>query len=154
MKLINKYKNVELIITEKLLTQLGEYGKKHYPNEYGGFLIGNYSYDLKQLYVSDFVLPKKYKGIATLFERSVDGIKEIFEKIFSNTKQYYVGEWHTHPNGSTMYSQTDLQAMITIEECKTVKIKNPILLIICVDNNGLLDIKFYLYDNGGLTEYE
>ena len=145
---------MELIITEKLLTQFGEYGKKHYPNEYGGFLIGYYSADLKKLYISGFVLPKKYKGIPTLFERSVHGIKEIFEKIFSNTKQYYIGEWHTHPNGLTMYSQTDLQAMITIEECKTVKIKNPILLIISVDNNGLLDIKLYLYDNGGLTEYE
>ena len=154
MKLINKHKNVELIISEKLLAHLGEYGVKHYPNESGGFLIGCYSNNLKQLHISDYILPKRYNSIPCLFERSIDGIKEIFEKIFDRKKQYYVGEWHTHPNGSSMYSQTDLQAMIQIANHDTVNIENPILLIVSIDKNKFKDFSIYLYDKKGLYKYE
>jgi len=154
LKLINKHKNVELIISEELLAHLEEYGIKHYPNEFGGFLIGYYSNDLKQLYISDDILPKKYNSISCLFERSIDGIKDIFDKIFDRKKQYYVGEWHTHPNGSSMYSQTDLYTMIEIANHDTVNIENPILLILSISENKLKDFSIYLYDKKGLYKYE
>ena len=153
MKLLNKSKNVELIITEKLLTQLGSYGVKSYPNEFGGFLIGYYSDDFKKLYISDSILPKKYKGIPCFFERSTDGIREFFENLFVKQNIYYVGEWHTHPNASTMYSQADLQTMMYIANCETVMIKNPVLLIISVNNNRILDSTFYIYDDERLSIY-
>ena len=159
MKLINKYKNVELIISEKLLANLEEYAVKYYPNEYGGFLIGNYSNDFKQVYIMDCILPKQYSGIPYLFERKIDGIEKIFEEIFHHKKQYYVGEWHTHPNGSSMYSQTDLDAMIQIANHDSVNIENPILLILSISKMSIKkqrihDISIYLYDNKGLYKYE
>ena len=154
MKLVNKNKNVDLIIQKELLTQLGEYGLKHYPNEFGGFLIGNYSDNLDKLYITGSLLPKKYKEVPYLFERSIEGVINIFKKLFIEKKQYYVGEWHTHPNGSTIYSQTDLNTMIEIEKCDTVKIKNPILLIISINTNSKIDHVFYLYNDKKLTKYE
>lgn len=154
MKLIKKHKNLELIIEEKLLNEMGNIGIKHCPNEFGGFLVGKYSHDFKSLHIESFILPLKYKGFPYLFERSIDGIINQFKQIFSQNKQYYIGEWHTHPNSSTQFSQTDLNAMIKTAECETVKIKNPILLILSVDNCKLNDYTFYFYNNKKLLSYE
>jgi len=154
LKLTKKYKDLELIIEEKLLNKLGTIGTKHFPNEFGGFLLGNYSKDFKSLLISDYILPEKYKAHPTLFERSIEGIVSRFRKIFKEKNQYYVGEWHTHPNGSTMFSQTDLNAMIETVECDTVHIKNPILLILSVSQTALNNYTFYYYNNKKLIPYE
>ncbi len=99
-------------------------------------------------------MPKKYNGFPHLFERSTDGIIEILEDAFNTKGLYYIGEWHTHPNGAVMFSKTDLEAMIEIAECKTVKIKDPILLILSVNQNKLLDYAFYFYNKKKLFLYE
>ena len=145
---------MRLVIEEGLLKEISDIGIKHCPNEFGGFLIGSYSSDFKMLHIKDYILPKKYKGHPFLFERSIDGIIEIFRKVFSQKNQYYIGEWHTHPYGSTVFSQTDLNAMIQTVECETVQIKNPILLILSVTKQHLNGFEFYFYDNKNLIPYE
>lgn len=154
MRLIKKHNDLKLVIEEKLLHEMGLLGIKHYPNEFGGFLIGKYSSDFKILYIENFILPKKYKGHPYFFERSIEGIIDIFKNLFNQKNQYYIGEWHTHPNGSTMYSQIDLNAMIQSVECETVQINNPILLIFSVSKNNLNDFNFYFYDSKKLIQYE
>ncbi|KAA6330613.1 hypothetical protein EZS27_020696 [termite gut metagenome] len=154
MKLKDIHNSRKLIIEDNLLNNLLRKVIEHYPNEFGGFLIGYYSSDFKTLFVKDFLLPQKYQGLLSIFERSIDGIKNIFYQIFKIKGQYYIGEWHSHPNGGTMYSQTDLHAMIKIAEEETVRIKNPILLILSVNPNSKTTIAFYLYDNKKLIKYE
>lgn len=154
MKLTNTYKNVSLMIEESLLDKLTQIALQNYPNESGGFLIGYYSQDFMTLHITDFVLPQQQKSSSFLFQRSVVGIQEVFNRLFVINKYYYIGEWHTHPNGSSMYSQTDLKAMIEIATCETVNITNPILLILSVSKNKLQDFSFYIYDNKGLYRYE
>ena len=154
MKFRNKLKNVELIMKKKLLQKLEQLGRENYPNECGGFLVGYYAEDYKRLSITNIVLPKKQKSSSSLFERSIDGVKEILQKLYIAKKHYYIGEWHTHPNGFSTYSQTDLNAMIEIVNCKTVNIKNPILLILSVGKNKIEDFSIYIYDNKGLYKYE
>ncbi len=154
MKLYNKHRKVELIIDEELLDKISQVGIKHFPNEFGGFLVGNYSDDYYTLYLSDFVIPKGYKGSRFLFERSSKGMKDFFHNLFRKKKEYYVGEWHTHPNGSTRFSGTDLNAMINIESSSSVNIKNPVLLILSVSEDKLKEATFYIYDNQKLLPYE
>lgn len=154
MRLVKKYKGLELFVEEKLLKKLSSLGVKHFPNEFGGFLIGKYSSDFKSLYIENYILPIKYKGFPTLFERSIDGIVNQFKKLFKEKNQYYVGEWHTHPNSSTVFSQTDLDAMVQTVKCDTVQIKNPVLLILSVDQKKLNDYTFYFYNNKKLIAYE
>lgn len=154
MKLINTYKNVSLMIDDSLLERLTQVALQNYPNESGGFLVGYYSQDFMTLHITDFILPQQQKSSSFLFERSIIGIKEIFNKLFVTKKCYYIGEWHTHPDGSSMYSQTDLKAMIEIATCKTVNITNPILLILSVSKNKLQDFSFYIYNDKGLYKYE
>lgn len=136
------------------MNRLGELGVKHFPNEFGGFLIGNYAADFKTVYITDFLLPKKYSGSSFGFERSVEGLERKFNELFDQKKQYFVGEWHTHPGGSTMYSQTDLNAMIKTAECETVSIENPILLILSVNKGRMTNYTFYFYENRKLIAYE
>jgi len=149
-----KHKNLALVIEDNLLTKLGQIGIMHFPNEFGGFLVGNYSADFKTLHILDYVLPKKYKGFPMYFERAIDGLTQIFDKLFKKKNQYFIGEWHTHPNGSTMYSQTDLNSMIQTAECETVHINNPILLIISLNKTRVLNHTFYIYQNKNLIPYE
>ena len=153
MKLTNTYKNVSLMIKESLVGKLTQIALQ-YPNESGGFLVGYYSEDFMTLHITYFVLPQQQKSSSFLFQRSIVGIKEVFNRLFAIKKYYYTGEWHTHPDGSSMYSQTDLKAMIEIATCETVNITNPILLILSVSKNKLQDFSFYIYDNKGLYRYE
>jgi len=154
IELKNKLKNVNLLVPEKLLQLLVEYGNNNYPNEIGGFLIGYYSNDLNTLHITDSLLPQKFNSLSRLFERSTFGIRNILLNLFNTKKQFYVGEWHTHPNGTTQFSNTDLNAMTEIQNHKTVHIKNPILLIISINKDKKADFTFYLYNNGELLRYE
>lgn len=154
MKLINTENNLELIIRDDLLKKIGDLAIEQYPNEFGGFLIGQYTNNFKTVEITEIILPLKYKGSPISFLRLTNDIKDVFSDAFNNSRQYYVGEWHSHPNGSTKYSQTDLNAMIEIVDCDTVSIKNPILLILSVNNKSMNKFTFYYYNNKNLVPYE
>lgn len=155
MKLINKNRDLELVIEKKLIERMSSKAIKYYPNEYGGFLVGYYSSDRKSLIITDCIFPNKYKSHQFIFERSIAGIEKKLKELFnSKKKQYYVGEWHTHPNGSTNYSNTDLRAMINIANDDSVRIKNPVLLIISINRKTINGFSFYLYDNKKLLKYD
>lgn len=154
MKVINTENNLELIIEDDLLKEIGKLAIKQFPNEFGGFLVGEYTNNFKTVEITSIILPVEYKGTPTSFLRLTNDVSDIFNKVFNDTKQYYVGEWHSHPNGSTMYSQTDLNAMIEIVNCETVNIRNPILLILSINKNKVRKYTFYYYNNKKLTPYE
>lgn len=154
MKLIKKHNDLNLYIEEDLIEEIGAIALKHYPNEFGGFLVGKYSSDFKSVEITDVILPKKYKSTPTLFLRSTDGLEGVFQKLFEEKQEYYIGEWHTHPNGSSNYSTTDLDAMIENANCETVQIKNPVLLILNITKSAVRDFTFYYYDNEKLISYE
>ncbi len=152
MRIILKYKNLNLEYSESLIEKLTKIGNNSYPNEVGGFLIGKYSEDLKTLNITDFIMPKKYTSTPISFIRNIEGLLDLFKRFFSKG-QYYVGEWHTHPNGSSDYSSTDLRAMINCAECSTVSIENPVLLILGVSKNSLIEHTFYHLKNKALYKY-
>lgn len=154
MKFILNNRNLKLVVDSDIIDNIKDAGIKKYPNEFGGFLIGKYSDDLSTVIITRFLLPKKYTGHPTSFERSTDGLHKLLQKLFDSKQEYYVGEWHTHPNGSTRYSSTDFNAMKAITEHKTVNIKNPVLLILSIGKSGCDDFTFYFYENGKLMPYE
>lgn len=154
MKLVNKSNGLTLNIDDSLLYELGQIGSKHFPNEFGGFLIGRYSNDLSSVDILGYILPKIYQGFPFSFTWYIDGLIKIFKTIFRDKKQYYIGEWHTHPDGSTAYTEMDLTAMTKTVDCNTVYINNPILLILSVNKTDLLDYTFYFYDKKKLIPYE
>lgn len=122
-----------------------------YPNENGGMLAGRYSVDRHTVYIEKVVVPVEKLTGRTTFMRNTNGLENVWKQLAKEGLRY-VGEWHSHPNGSTQYSGTDLAAMIDIE--KEIAIENPILLIVDVRNDGLSAHTFYCYKNNKLLEYK
>ncbi len=127
----------------------------HYPNEFGGVFLGSYTDNKQCLIISEVIIPNKYVSTPNAFQIKSENVNEQIAKRFEETNGnlVYVGEWHTHPNSSSKYSSTDLQAMKTIANHPEVTTKNPILLI-----NGFNTKKhnftFYVYSNNQLYTYE
>lgn len=145
---------LSISIDENLIHELIEIGKKHYPKEFGGFLIGNYVNDFKQLNITDTILPRKYKATKYLFQRDTVGIDGLLKSFYNETlKKYYVGEWHTHPDNLPILSNTDINAIYTINNYKEVAIQNPIFLIIGY-NNTEVELGFYVSFKNKLYRYE
>lgn len=154
MKIKNLHKELYLEYDEKLISKIEQITLEHYPNEFGGFLVGYYSDDLKTLVLTDLLIPNEYKSYRTLFERGTKGITEKLVEFFNlKEKRYYVGEWHSHPNAASRFSSTDLNAMKNIVKSESVRIENPILLIVSISSQKLIDYTFYLFSNDNLLEY-
>lgn len=154
MKLTCKEIGLYINVDDKLLDSLVTIGKSYYPNEFGGFLVGNYSEDNKELNIVDTILPKKYKATKYAFEREIDGIKMKLLKLYNEEqKKYYVGEWHTHPDNLPIPSDTDINAINKIINDSNVVIKNPVFLIIGY-NKTKVEFGFYVPFKNKLYRYE
>jgi proteasome lid subunit RPN8/RPN11 len=150
----NKHNNLEIVLEKSLLKEIETIAVQHYPNEFGGFLLGKYSEDFKSVVIESIILPYKYKSSPILFQRSIKDLEKLFIKEYQEKSRYYIGEWHSHPNGSTMYSGTDLNAMIETAESDKVQIKNPLLLIISISKKKMQNFTFYYYSEKKLFAYE
>lgn len=137
-----------------LISNLIDIGKKHYPNEFGGFLIGYYSESQTHLRITDTILPNKYKGTPYMFERDAIGVEDRLKQFYSEElKKYYVGEWHTHPHNLAIPSTVDIKAVNSIADDPEVSIKNPTLLIIGYDKNKV-ELGFYVQFKNKIYRYE
>ncbi len=106
------------------------YCTKSNPYETGGVLIGNYSSNHATANILQITPPprcsthKKYS-----FHRSSTGLKEFLDSMWDQG-QYYLGEWHYHPNASAVPSHTDLKQMLSLSNNTKLKCPEPILIII------------------------
>lgn len=139
---------------DELLNSLVEKGKSHYPNEFGGFLVGYYADDNKHLRISNTILPKSFKASKHSFERSTKGIEKKIVNYFNETpKKFYVGEWHTHPDNIPIPSTTDISAINAIINNKKACLANPVLLIISYSKSKV-DFGFYVWFENKFYRYE
>ena len=143
--------NLYIEIKASVFNQIKLQAEGEYPNENGGMLAGRYSADRHTVYIEKVVVPVEKLTGRTTFMRKTNGLEKVWEQL-SQEGLRYVGEWHSHPNGSTQYSGSDLAAMIDIE--KEVAIENPILMIVGVRGCRLSALTFYCYKNNKLLEYK
>lgn len=138
-------------IQASVFNQIQLQAEAEYPNENGGMLAGRYSVDRHTVYIEKVIVPVEKLTSRTTFKRKTKGLEKVWEQLVKDGLRY-VGEWHSHPNGSTQYSNTDLTAMVDIE--KEVTIANPLLLIVGVRGDGLSAHTFYCYKNNKLLKYK
>ena len=143
--------NLYIEIKASVFNQIKLQAEGEYPNENGGMLAGRYSADRHTVYIEKVVVPVAKLTGRTTFMRKTNGLEKVWEQL-SQEGLRYVGEWHSHPNGSTQYSGSDLAAIIDIE--KEVAIENPILMIVGVRGCRLSALTFYCYKNNKLLEYK
>lgn len=150
-----KYKDEEnglyVVIDAQVMRQIEGLAIGECPNENGGMLVGRYSDDRKTVTIERMIAPTGKISTRTSFERNVNGMKEMWKELKKDGLRY-VGEWHSHPNGSSDYSHTDFKAMKDIE--KEVTIENPLLLIIGVRKGSIDNHSVYYYKEGRLIKYK
>lgn len=144
---------LSLEVGDELLNSVAEIGKSHYPNEFGGFLVGYYSDNDRCLHITDTILPQNFKASRRSFERTTKGIDKKLSKYYKETpKKFYIGEWHTHPDCSSIPSSTDISAINAIINNQYTSLKNPILLIIGYSKIQI-DFGFYVWFENKLYRY-
>lgn len=48
----------------------------------------------------------------------------------------YLGDWHTHPGGTTRFSDLDRRAAVTISEAPAARQPRPVMLVLALGRNG------------------
>ena len=84
------------------------------------------------------------------FVRGIKGLRETLERLWEK-REYYLGEWHYHPNASPTPSTQDHRQMRTFAGDQSFKCPEPILLIVGgADPNWRLSA--HVYPNGAVVE--
>jgi len=123
-------KESRVFLSNQLLERVYEVASEHYPKEFGGIFTG--FRNEKDVTIVDFEIPSKFESSDHQFVRHTESLNEYLKGIYerSSGRMEYLGEWHSHPNGSADYSSNDLKSMLNISRDPKVKIKTPILMIL------------------------
>ena len=140
-----------VLIAEFCLLKMMEMAQEHYPNEVGTSLVGCYSDNGFEASVLDLApLSPDSKGRRTSFYRGTAGLRKFFAKLrqtFSG-KRYYVGEWHSHPDGAPIPSGTDDRNQLDITTDTKTNCPECILIIIGGPNFSELGVFVYSRKQG------
>lgn len=155
--MFRKYSNsdgLKIELPETIFRDIQKQVDKFYPNECGGIFVGTVTDDATAT-IKKMILPKKFRSTPVYFVRVTGFINKWLNGIFKkyNGEVIYLGEWHSHPNGSPTPSGTDLKAMQEISINPDIRIQTPLLLIVGYDKKKYEEI-FYIYKTKQLIPYE
>lgn len=132
-------------LSKEAYEQMLYYCNKANPYETGGVLIGNYSPDQTIANILQITPPpKNSKHEKFNFNRGSSGLKKLLDTLWDQN-QYYLGEWHYHPNASSLPSSTDKNQMIKLSQDKKLNCPEPILIIIGgYKDNWNINVRLYV----------
>lgn len=105
--------------------------------ETGGILIGRYSSSLNDVYINEMMgAPSDSNAGFSWFVRGIKGLGEYLKKKWSQTEEYYLGEWHYHPANVPYPSLQDVSQLRRISTDERFKCKEPILIVVSKNNEG------------------
>lgn len=107
------------------------------PNETGGILIGSYDLTRKVIYIVDTILsPDDSKEYPNAYYRGIEGVTNELARIENATSGnvYYVGEWHSHPDGYSLEMSNDDKKLFMWINAFMSSIGFPALMLISGDN--------------------
>lgn len=153
MKYVIATRKISLKISQSILDEMYSKAFAAFPNETGGMFAGRISDDGHEAFIEHLVVPSKTESSYVSFMRETNGVDQIWKELAEQGLSY-LGEWHTHPKGTTQYSYTDYQAMVGVANDRHVALATPLLFIISLNDSCITDNKAYLYDNGELLKFE
>lgn len=126
-----------LTYDEGLRQALSALRKRHLPNETGGVLLGIVDVSRQSIHVVRALpQPEDSRTSVAGFERGVVGLQGAVEMAVEGSLHQlrYVGEWHSHPRGSSAWpSSTDIAQMVWLgSELEAEGV--PALMAIAADN--------------------
>lgn len=99
--------------------------------ETGGIIIGYYDETCQNAVITEFTRPPKDSKAARFrFYRGIKGLKSLLQQCWKEQNEYYLGEWHLHPDSSPTPSPADVAQMKKIAKDKNFNCKEPILMIL------------------------
>ena len=105
--------------------------QRDFPMETGGILVGSYndSFNCAQIERASGP-PLDSKQTPVFFKRGIRRLNRWLDMLWEKNRQYYLGEWHFHPNGRPNPSGQDLSQMAAISSNNRIRCPEPILLIV------------------------
>lgn len=141
--------SMEEIHLESLIKFITTAGKK----ETGGIIIGRYSLGHQEAIITELTdKPKDSLSGFFSFLRGKSGLKKLLEKKWENN-EYYLGEWHFHPEAPPNPSPQDYRTMRKIMLEKKYKCPEPIMMIIGGIPHDYL-IRSFLFIGNEILEFE
>ncbi len=131
MQYINRTNNIIIDISLNLMNKVFQICDDANDCETGGIIIGYYSVDLKKVIITDFTLPPDDSKLgSTWFVRGIKGLKKLLSNKWK-VDEYYLGEWHFHPNNYANPSYQDRKQLLEISNDTRFACSEPIMLIVC-----------------------
>lgn len=119
-------------ISNVLLRKICEEANRKYPCETGGILMGYYE-PSGECTVTEIIGPgPRAKHRRTGFEPDYDFQEKQVAAVYGKSmRQYtYIGDWHTHPDGTGTLSKADRTTMKEISHCPKARCTTPIMLLL------------------------
>lgn len=122
----------QIRLSDRAFARIRQQTISELPNETGGLLAGFIHHKRKIIYVTRVLdPPPDSEGYPYAFKLGVQDVPDKLMELYNRTGGliYYVGEWHSHPNGSPQLSRTDKEAIAQIaSHLNRVKIPTHILV--------------------------
>lgn len=106
----------ELVADDHVLQRLAELRNAKLPNETGGVLVGSLDLERKIVYIVDTVpSPPDSEEWPTVYIRGCHGLRRQVDELAARTDGViqYIGEWHSHPDGSRTQPSPDDRQVFT-----------------------------------------
>lgn len=119
------------------------------PNETGGILVGRLQDSTGAAIITEATPhPEDSEKGRWFFRRGVAGLRALLQQRWKYG-EYYLGEWHFHPGGSSNASFCDDRAMSRIARSDRYGCSEPILIVIGGDPPNRWDLSVSVYPAKG-----
>lgn len=120
-----------VVVNNKLMSELLSFCIEAQNSETGGILIGYYNESLDTARITKVInAPIDSKCGSNWFHRGVSGLQTLIYEYWIKKAQFYLGEWHYHPNSEPEPSSTDQKQMVEIASSRPYRCPEPVLIII------------------------
>lgn len=121
--------------------------------ETGGILVGRYNNRHDTATVTRVSgPPPDSRASRSMFQRGTAGLQRLLNRVWRGGEEYYLGEWHFHPEGEPMPSERDILQMDEIAHSQSYNCPEPILLIVGGKPEGEWSIRVFVYPEGKQAE--
>jgi integrative and conjugative element protein (TIGR02256 family) len=124
---------VRVWVPQSVLMVVMQEAELHHPNESGGVLVGYRDDDSNQYVVTGASGPgPKAKHARFTFEPDAQFQEDFVRATYlaSDRRYVYLGDWHSHPRGSTTLSSRDKRTLRGISAAVTARLRNPLMGIL------------------------
>jgi integrative and conjugative element protein (TIGR02256 family) len=130
------------LISALLVEGLLDEATQKFPKETGGILMG-YRFNLVEFFITDMIGPgPKARHTRWAFEPDYEFQRERVASLYeaSGRSHSYLGDWHTHPGGTSHLSALDLAALRNISASEEARCCSPLMLLIVGGPNWRLHL--------------